>query len=242
MSDLASLVLSSRGVYDEVISRQQNEIHALNQAVKTLTPKEPPKFYFDTDEEWETAKDNLFNQIRTIIDNRWSHHGFGYNRNNPHVFMPMMWHNIMDCAGSGGLSDLTFQGVHINVSGAYVGLERAFKSLQRIGELHLSDEEAKDWMKQYFLDSVFDRMNENVCLLNDKTVFIRCLPCCRFLYEDGYRTNGCCEECEQFETKGIVQRVEDAQGCLKIKYSIAARKIQRMVNSRKTRKRKASCI
>ena len=36
MSDLAPLVLSSTGFYDEVISRQQKEIHALKQKIHAL--------------------------------------------------------------------------------------------------------------------------------------------------------------------------------------------------------------
>ena len=82
MSDLASLVLSSKGVYDEVISRQQNEIHALKKEVKRLIPlipKEKPKFYFETDEEWETAKDHLFDRIKTIIDERFDPRHFDFN-------------------------------------------------------------------------------------------------------------------------------------------------------------------
>ena len=34
MSDLSSLVLSSRGLYDEIISRQQNEIAELNKTIE----------------------------------------------------------------------------------------------------------------------------------------------------------------------------------------------------------------
>ena len=244
MSDLASLVLSSRGVYDEVISRQQNEIHALKQEVKRLTPPSQPKFYFDTDEEWETAKDNLFDQIRRSIDVGFHPDEYGVCSD---VFGPEMdlclgiWpgYSMSDAP----LSAITFQGVNIGVSHAFYEVKRALSILYDDDEVRLSFEEAKKFTKKYFLDSVFDQEDQESCLLNKKTVFIRCLPCCRFVYENGVSTYGCCCECERFETKGIVQRVEDARGCLRIKYSIAARKIQRMVRTKKRGiKRKASSI
>ena len=80
MSDLAMLVLSKKGVYNQMISDQQSEIVQLRAKIKELSPPEPPKIFFEDDEDAEDAVDAFLDELSSRIEDLDDYAYIGFMR------------------------------------------------------------------------------------------------------------------------------------------------------------------